>query len=219
MSLLPTAAMLSGSITREISSLGDIKADAFRKVRRRYSRLLKFTDPAVVIDTARMLVAGKDLRGFAYELVRYHPPSFRLLDRSLLEELGRGMDSWWTVDSFARILAGPAWLEGLIRDSVIEDWTASTDLWWRRAALVSTVALNVRSGGGYGDTERTLHICRLLAADHEDMVVKALSWALRELVFHDPEAVRTFLGDHEMHLAARVKREVRNKLETGLKNP
>ena len=86
-------------------------------------------------------------------------------------------------------------------------------------ALVSTVALNMRSHGGYGDAERTLAICRLLVEDYDDMVVKALSWALRELVGHDSKAVRAFLGEHEGVLAARVKREVRNKLRTGLKNP
>jgi 3-methyladenine DNA glycosylase AlkD len=51
------------------------------------------------------------------------------------------------------------------------------------------------------------------------MVVKALSWALRALVPHDPEAVSEFLEANEDILAARVKREVRNKLTTGLKNP
>lgn len=42
---------------------------------------------------------------------------------------------------------------------------------------------------------------------------------LRELVVHDPHAVSEFLNEHEQVLAARVKREVRNKLSTGLKNP
>jgi 3-methyladenine DNA glycosylase AlkD len=106
-----------------------------------------------------------------------------------------------------------------VTDGVIHRWAASEDLWWRRAALVSTVALNVRSHGGYGDTPRTLAVCRLLADDPQDMVVKALSWALRELVVHDPEAVWAFLAENEDVLAARVKREVRNKLTTGLKNP
>jgi len=59
----------------------------------------------------------------------------------------------------------------------------------------------------------------MLVEDQEDMVVKALSWALRELVVHDPDGVQKFLSTHEAVLAARVKREVRNKLETGLKNP
>ena len=77
----------------------------------------------------------------------------------------------------------------------------------------------MRSHGGTGDTESTLAICEILVKDHDDMVVKALSWALRELVVHDPEAVDGFLNTHDADLAARVKREVRNKLETGLKNP
>jgi 3-methyladenine DNA glycosylase AlkD len=51
------------------------------------------------------------------------------------------------------------------------------------------------------------------------MVAKGMSWALRELVVHDAEAVEEFLTEHEAELSARVKREVRNKLTTGLKNP
>jgi 3-methyladenine DNA glycosylase AlkD len=137
----------------------------------------------------------------------------------LLEELGQGMDSWWTVDAFARTLSGPAWLAGQISDELILGWAGSPDRWWRRAALVSTVALNMRSQGGKGDTPRTLRVCRPLAADPDDMVVKALSWALRELVPHDPQAVRAFLDENEAALAGRVKREVSNKLRTGLKNP
>jgi 3-methyladenine DNA glycosylase AlkD len=123
------------------------------------------------------------------------------------------------VDEFGRILSGPAWLKGQIPDSVIVDWANSDDFWWRRAALVSTVALNMRSQGGYGDVDRTLAVCRLLVEDHEDMVVKAMSWALRVLLVHDPAAVEAFINQHETQLAARVKREVRNKMKTGLKNP
>jgi 3-methyladenine DNA glycosylase AlkD len=85
--------------------------------------------------------------------------------------------------------------------------------------LVSTVALNVRSRGGTGDVPRTLAVCRLLVDDSDDMVAKAMSWVLRELVVHDPEAVRAFLSAHHDALAARVRREVTNKLRTGLKNP
>ena len=62
-------------------------------------------------------------------------------------------------------------------------------------------------------------MCRVLADDRDDMVVKALSWALRELTVHDPEAVLRFVSSLEETLAARIKREVRNKLKTGLKNP
>jgi 3-methyladenine DNA glycosylase AlkD len=77
----------------------------------------------------------------------------------------------------------------------------------------------MKSSGGTGDTDRTLAICRILVDDHDDMIVKALSWALRALVSHDPAAVQEFLTVYEERLAARVKREVKSKLTTGLKNP
>ena len=87
-----------------------------------------------------------------------------------------------------------------------------------RSALVCTVALNAPSRGGKGDRERMLDICERLAGDGDDMVVKALSWALRELSKREPVAARRFLKQHDAVLAARVKREVRRKLETGKKN-
>jgi 3-methyladenine DNA glycosylase AlkD len=155
----------------------------------------------------------------AYELITTHREAFRSIGEAEVERLGQGINSWGSVDGFARVLAGPAWLRGQLSDGLIERWAHSEDRWWRRAALVSTVAWNVRSQGGPGDVERTLAVCRLLVDDRDDMVYKALSWALRELVVHDPEAVRGFLGEYEDVLAARVLREVRNKLTTGLKNP
>jgi 3-methyladenine DNA glycosylase AlkD len=47
-----------------------------------------------------------------------------------------------------------------------------------------------------------------MVSDHEDMIVKALSWALRILSEVDRKAVETFVTAHKDVLAARVKREV-----------
>ena len=128
-----------------------------------------------------------------------------------MTEFAEGLDSWNSVDAFGRTLAGPAWAQGFVSDSLIERWAGSPDRWLRRAALVSTIELH--------DTARPLRICAQLAWDHDDMVEKALSWALRERSKRDPDAVEAFLNAHEAELGARVKREVRNKLRTGLKNP
>ena len=212
-------------IVADIDALPVRNTAAVRKVRREHSRALRTADAACVIEIARALLAGSKmdgrsrLRWVAYELIRNHKPAFETLDDALLNELGQDMNSWDTVDAFARTLSGPAWLHGMASDALIREWAMSDDLWWRRAALVSAVALNMRSYGGAGDAPRTLAICDMLAADREDMVQKALSWALRELVWHDAAAVRDFLVAHDEHLAARVKREVNNKLATGLKNP
>lgn len=192
-----------------------------RQVRRSFSKRLKDIDAQSMLDLALALVALGPwvYRWYAYELVHYHRPALRSLDAAMLERLGEGMDDWPATDTFAPYLAGVAWREGQIGDEVIHRWARSEDRWWRRAALVSTVALNIRARGGTGDAPRTLAVCALLVDDEDDMVVKALSWALRALITWDEDAVRAFLEAHEDELAARVKREVHNKLETGLKNP
>jgi 3-methyladenine DNA glycosylase AlkD len=213
------AAGLAGELEAELARLPRQDTAALRAVRRAWSGRLRSADAAMVLDVALALATAGRYRWIGYELVRNHRPAFERLDGDWLERLGEAIDSWWTVDAFARTLSGPAWLAGLVSDEQVEGWAHSPDRWWRRAALVSTVALNMRSQGGRGDVPRTLALCRLLATDHDDMVAKALSWALRELVVHDPEAVQGFLDTHGPDLAARVRREVTNKLRTGLKSP
>jgi 3-methyladenine DNA glycosylase AlkD len=210
---------MASEVDGRIRSLPVRNAANVRAVRREVSQELEGADPAFVLALARELVKGYGYRGVAYELIYYHKGAYESLTGTDLAELGRGMDSWSAVDSFARTLSGPAWRDGLITADLIHQWAGSDDRWWRRAALVSTVALNVRSRGGTGDVPQTLAVCRRLVDDHDDMVLKAMSWALRELVVHDPEVVEAFLAEYEDELAARVKREVRNKLTTGLKNP
>jgi 3-methyladenine DNA glycosylase AlkD len=210
---------IAAQLSAEIDALPVKNTPNIRAVRRRYSRDLKDAPAALVLEIARELSETYGHRWVAYELIRDHSEAFSSLGAAELEVLGQGINSWSSVDSFARTLSGPAWLHRQVGDEVIQRWARSEDRWWRRAALVSTVALNIRSHGGTGDVPRTLAVCRVLVEDHDDMVVKALSWALRALVEHDPGAVRAFLRAHDDVLAARVKREVTNKLTTGLKNP
>ena len=72
--------------------------------------------------------------------------------------------------------------------------------------------------GGRGDVARTLAVCRHVVKDRDDMVVKALSWALRSLVEWDRAAVSAFLREHQGTLAGRVTREVSTKLRTDRKH-
>jgi 3-methyladenine DNA glycosylase AlkD len=192
-----------------------------RAARRAFGRQLRGASPEQMLALAHALIAtgSRRNRWFAYELLHDHKPALHSLDAVQLERLGQGMASWDQVDTFAPYLSGVAWRRGQIDDATIYRWAASPDRWWRRAALVSTVALNIRARGGRGDVPRTLAVSELLVDDRDDMVVKALSWALRAAVEHDRAAVERFLTAHDERLPARVKREVRNKLTTGLKNP
>jgi 3-methyladenine DNA glycosylase AlkD len=192
-----------------------------RRMRRGFSRRLKGAPPLAIVGAAIRLsqVPRSWHRFVAYELIQQEPAAAALLDERRLRRLARGMASWEEVDCFSVCLSGPAWRLRGVPDGVIHGWALSPDRWWRRAALVSTVPLNSRAHGGTGDARRTLRVCRILEADRDPMVTKALSWALRELSKRDPDAVRGFLAARSGALAALVLREVRNKLETGLKNP
>jgi 3-methyladenine DNA glycosylase AlkD len=208
---------LADEIDRRIRALPDRSTESIRGVRREYSKRLRGAPAEDVLALALALVGRH--RWVAYELVHHHPEALWSLDLARVERLGHGLDGWGAVDPFGRYISGPAWQRGLIPDDAVHRWASSGDRWWRRAALVSTVPLNLRAAGGTGDTDRTLAVCGRLVADRDDMVVKAMSWALRALVVWDPEAVRAFLAAHGDALAARVRREVGNKLATGVKNP
>jgi 3-methyladenine DNA glycosylase AlkD len=202
----------------ELSSLTERNTPSLRRLRRAYSKQWKGESPRFVLAVARQLNAS-GYRWIGCELIRNHPAAFAALNDRAVAQFAVGLNSWDSVDAFARILSGPAWAHGYVSDALIEKWSRSRDRWLRRAAVVSTVALNMRSDGGQGDTRRTLAICRRLAADDDDMVQKAISWALRTLVACDGAAVAKFLAIHREHLSSRVKREVCNKLRIGLKNP
>ena len=215
-----SAQNLASEIAETIRALPSRKTAPVRAIRRVYSKRLAKSSTAYVIEVALRLLDEPEIDRFVpYELVMHHRAARATLDEKLLERLGSGLDEWGEVDCFACYLAGPAWRERQISDKVIHRWARSKDRWWRRAALVSTVPLNTKARGGSGDTRRTLEVCSLLVRDRDDMVVKAMSWALRELSKRDPKAVESFLDEERKMLSARVLREVRNKLSTGLKNP
>jgi 3-methyladenine DNA glycosylase AlkD len=173
----------------------------------------------IALACALVANAGRGARLIASELVLHHPSAIASLSARDVRRLAGRLASWDDVDIFACAVSGQAYREGRIGDAELARWARSPDRWWRRAALVSTIPLNVKAQGGEGDARRTLRVCRLLVADRDDMVVKALSWALRALAERDPAAVKRFVAAERARLAPRVLREVGNKLRTGLKNP
>ncbi len=201
-----------------------------RKIARREAKELKSASGEEVLELCNLLIehggSGRvrrqehgpayESRMVAFDLAWMHRGAFALLRWQELERLGRTLDGWASVDHFARRLSGPSWQRGQISDARVRRWATSSDFWWRRAGLVSTIALNERHLGK-GDAARTLAICEFFVDDRADLHVKALSWALRELAIRDPDAAIEYIIDREERLAPRVLREVRNKIETGHK--
>ncbi len=212
---------LAEEISERLRNLPRRTAEDIRAVRRQYSQRLSKVPAYIALELAKLLLhkPGFAPRVVAYELLHHHPGALNGLRAWDLEQLGQGMASWGDVDVFSIYVAGPVWRDRHVPDNLIHGWARSKDRWWRRAALVCTVPLNSKAQGGNGETSRTLQVCRLLIRDRDPMVVKALSWSLRELSKRDPKAVCAFVKERRDVLPSLVLREVRNKLITGRKNP
>lgn len=215
MSKLDTDTIARRTLAR-IRALPSRYTPFIRAVRLELSRELRGAGARDVVAIGEALAAHTP-RWVGYEIIFKHRAALASLTLEDVERLGI-LDSWYAVDAFGIYISGPAWRDGQIKQSDVVRWAKSDDFWWRRAALVSTVPLNAKSHGNGFRTAETLAIATLLIDDREDMVVKALSWALRVLAARDPKAVRKFLATHADRLAARVKRETTTKLVTGRKN-
>ena len=194
-----------------------LRTPAMRGVARELVGELREAEAAAVLELSEALALRRGwLRSVGFEIAAQHRPAAAALDWRWLERLGATLDGWDSVDHFARLLSGPAWQRGQLTDARVLRWARSRDMWRRRAAIVSTIALNERQLGA-GDAARTLAVCDLFIDAREDLIVKALSWALRELGIRDAPPVREWLAAHEPRLHPRIPREVRKKLDTGSK--
>lgn len=213
-------AEVAKAIEAEIRARPGANTPVLRDLRKAWTAKLKATPAAEVIEIALALAAARpqQTKWIAYELLRYHRGAYDAVSQPQLEAFASELASWYAVDAFGTILLGPLWSKGRVGDSLIDSWAASPNRWLRRSALVATVGLNARGHGPQGDAARTLKICRALAGDRDDMVEKALSWALRFLSQRDRPAVVAFMEEMGGTLPARVRREVRTKLTTGKKN-
>ena len=176
--------------------------------------------PAEWIELCKALVAMDifECQVLAFEMIGRDKKLLNALEYKDLAALGRNLDNWASVDHYSVGIYGVLWGRGVVKDSHIDALLKSDNFWDRRVAVVSTVALNLKSRGGTGDTPRTIAVCERVVDDHHDMIQKALSWALRELSKRDRDTVYTFLEKYGNRLANRVLREVNHKLEFGTKN-
>jgi 3-methyladenine DNA glycosylase AlkD len=214
-----SALELAAESREKVGALPRADARSVRALRRQYSKTLTQSSAPIVLRFVRSLLRGAAWaeRVLAFEVLAAHAPAFALVDDQLAEEMAVGLMDWASVDLYGVTVIGQAWRAGQVSDAKVISWATSDNRWRRRLALVATVPLNIRARGGNGDAARTLRVCELLLADSDPMVIKALSWSLRELAKRDPAVVEAFLLKEEHRIAARVRREVWNKLRTGLK--
>ena len=97
------------------------------------------------------------------------------------------INNWDLVDLACRYVVG-VYLEDKPRE-VLYRLAASTTIWERRTAIVSTWWF-IRSG----DLDDALALSKLLVNDSEDLIHKAVGWMLRYAGDKDPARLRDFLN-------------------------
>lgn len=78
------------------------------------------------------------LRLIGYELCAYHDGTMGSLSYRKVIRLGVHLTSWFDADCLGKLIAGPAWRSGRITVDLIRSMAKSTNVYWRRTALVST---------------------------------------------------------------------------------
>lgn len=201
----------------EIAALPRRDTPHLRALRKVWSATLKPETGAHVIAVAEALeaVSPQESKWLAYEMIRHHKAAFAEVSQTVVERFARHAASWYAVDALGTVLTGALWAQGRLADDLVDGWAASDDRWLRRSALVATVGRNaVRP-----DPARTFALCLRMAEDRDDMVEKAVSWALRWLAQKDRAVVEAFMAEHGHRFRPRVRREVAHKLATGWKTP
>ncbi|WP_127105609.1 DNA alkylation repair protein [Pararhodobacter zhoushanensis] len=116
----------------------------------------------------------------------------------------------WAVSDFAssaggrRLVVDPSRLDG------VEGWTASPNMWTRRAALVMTLPWARMPNPKPEDLavrERVLGWAAGYVTDRDWFIQKAVGWWLRDLSKHDPERTRSWMAEHGAGLKSFARKE------------
>jgi 3-methyladenine DNA glycosylase AlkD len=89
---------------------------------------------------------------------------------------GNHSANWATTDAICGTLIGPLLVSHPRLAPQMRSWSRHRNMWVRRASIVALLPL-VRHGGG---VDLVYEIARRLHADREDLIQKAVGWALRE---------------------------------------
>jgi hypothetical protein len=105
---------LAKEIHARLDQLTATTTPTVRAIRKEFSRRIADARPESVVQLAlHLLNQNSDLlRFFSYELLSRHRSALEQLTADDLLKLGKGLNSWSSVDCFAMYLSGPLWGAG-----------------------------------------------------------------------------------------------------------
>jgi 3-methyladenine DNA glycosylase AlkD len=100
--------------------------------------------------------------------------------------------NWATTDAICGSLVGPLVVAYPELAPIVSRWAGHRNMWVRRAAIVGLIPL-ARRGGALEALYRT---ARTLHPDQQDLIQKAVGWALREAGKSDMDRLERYLREY-----------------------
>jgi 3-methyladenine DNA glycosylase AlkD len=132
-----------------------------------------------------------ETKSVGIEVVARHRRGFTaaLLPRWKRWLAGNHSANWATTDAMCDLLIGPLLVQVPDRAAVMRDWSRDRNMWVRRASIVSLIP-PARRGVAL---DLLYEIAGRLHADREDLIQKAVGWALREAGKSDAARLERYL--------------------------
>lgn len=195
----PMAAYMKGHFT----FLG-VTAGERRTVTKDIIRAAKTMEPDDLLDVAQRCWEEHE-REFHYlgmDVLRAGANNLRSTDLDAVRGFITATPWWDTVDSLAAWTVGPMVRNHPELGLEMDMWIESTNIWVARTAILHQL-------GFKSDTNavRLFAYAEQRAEDTEFFIRKAIGWSLRQYGRVDPDAVRSFVSEHETSLSGLTKRE------------
>jgi len=157
------------------------------------------------IVAAADLCWAEDAREFQYvgsDLLRARAKQLRAHDLAHLHRYITTKSWWDTIDALAAHPVGTLVQRFPALGSSMDTWVRDENIWVARTAILHQLRYKESV-----DQPRLFGYVLARANDTEFFIRKALGWALRSYSRHAPDAVRSFVSDHESALSALTCRE------------
>jgi len=129
---------------------------------------------------------------FGLKLLELSIPSINPQNFNILEEIVSSLKDWGPTDSFSLEIIQPLLRKYPNETKVLlKKWNESDHVWTKRVSIV-TFTRKIGSEGAHVDF--LLELCNHLISDNEDLVRKAIGWALKDnMVGNNKEKVLSYV--------------------------
>ena len=159
-------------------------------------------DELLELVTALWAEPEREFHYVGMDIVRAGAKNLRATDLSTVRGLIVKTPWWDTVDSLAIHTVGTMVTNHSALVADMDEWIESEDLWIARTAILHQLMFKERT-----DANRLFTYCVMHMESTEFFIRKAIGWALRQYGRTSPEAVISFVADHEGELSGLSKRE------------